>query len=303
MKRNLIQIITLCLCVVVVLITFWQNQRLNDYQNLLKNRIDNLSTEINNEIQGISNSIEQELEESFRSVAKYALEPKQIDKENQTLIADVSITLKKWHDDTKILLFAIIGDQSISISMDEENNGTFVGQLALPLENNYEIELTALISGGGMTIQETIGTWGDVFMLLPLQSSGGGWSGPDYNNGVLSSQFQISITGQDEKLEEIYNPTFKIFKNGKIEQNVTGVVDPYLTDTSCVNYTVDMKDYIWSMECDVGDVIEIHFCCEDTYGLGYDFLFATWVVQEATGDNQESVDVQSGEKSLTLYWP
>ena len=57
------------------------------------------------------------------------------------------------------------------------------------------------------------------------------------------------------------------------------------------------------MACDVGDVIEIRFRCEDEFGLGYDFLFQTWVAEGETADNQASAGGQSGSSLLELYWP
>ena len=61
--------------------------------------------------------------------------------------------------------------------------------------------------------------------------------------------------------------------------------------------------YDWSVACEVGDVIEVRFRCEDEFGLGYDFLFQTWVAEGETADNQASAGGQDGSVPLELYCP
>ena len=68
------------------------------------------------------------------------------------------------------------------------------------------------------------------------------------------------------------------------------------------NYAAEYEH--WNMECEAGDNIDIRFRCEDTYGLGYDFLFANWVAVDETYDNTQSASLSQGnDKPLELYWP
>ena len=143
-------------------------------------------------------------------------------------------------------------------------------------------------------------------MLLPLQNNGGSWSGPDYRQGVLSSKFNIAISGQDGVPGPIKEAKFQIYKNGELTQTLSGVVDPYASASDGICYTVDTEVNLWSMECDIGDTIDIHFLCQDEYGLGYDFLFQTWTVEGETPDNLVRGSSSSGTNSdanLRLYWP
>ena len=140
-------------------------------------------------------------------------------------------------------------------------------------------------------------------MMLPLRNSGGGWSGPEYREGVMSSQFNITIEGQDAVPGPIQNPQFLTYKNGELVLTQDAVEDPYTSGTNAVCYTVDTENYDWSVACEVGDVIEVRFRCEDEFGLGYDFLFQTWVAEGETADNQASAGGQDGSVPLELYWP
>ena len=161
-----------------------------------------------------------------------------------------------------------------------------------------------MITGGGESRRVDLGGWGDISMLLPLQSSGGGWSGPVYRDGVLSSQFNIAIEGQDnQRPGVIENPEFQVYRNGELKQTFGAVIDPSAGSSSGVCYTVDTEDHRWSLECDEGDVIEIRFLCQDEFGLGYDWLFANWTPEGEIPENQAAAGVVSGLGDLKLTWP
>ena len=303
MKKNWMQIITLCLCGVLLVVTIAQGRQLSEFQRKMENQMDHLRSDVEHEIQYISNDIERELEEANRVVAEYALEPKGIDKENRSLQAEASVTLKEWYEDTQIVLLARVGNEELSLPTTADGNGTFSSQLSLPLEGNYEVFLDALVTGGGLTKKETLSAWGEISMMLPLRNSGGGWSGPEYREGVMSSQFNITIEGQDAVPGPIQNPQFLTYKNGELVLTQDAVEDPYTSGTNAVCYTVDTENYDWSVACEVGDVIEVRFRCEDEFGLGYDFLFQTWVAEGETANNQASAGGQDGSVPLELYWP
>ena len=304
MKKNWLQIITLCLCAALLIVVISQGRRLDQYQRQTKSSIDNLKQTVENEMYLVSDRIQNELEEANRVVAQYALEPTGIDKGNKALTTDVSVTLKEWYADTEITVLATIDGKKVSLPATADGAGSFVAQLSIPLEGNPEVLLDALITGGGLTKQETLSAWGEISLLLPLRQDGGGWSGPDYRDGVLYSQFTTTITGQDGIPVSIHNPVFQIYKNGELAQTIAAIVDPYMSASNGACYTVDSADGDWGIACDVGDVIDIRFLCEDQYGLGYDFLFATWPVQGETPENSASAGGQFGSSSdLKLYWP
>ena len=303
MKKNWMQVVTLCLCGILMAVTLVQGKQLNEIQRQMDDRMDNLRDSVEREIRNISNDIERELEEADKVVVEYVLEPQGIDTENRSLQATASVALKEWYDDTEIVLLAKVGDNELSLPMQGDGSGSYASQISLPLEGNNEVFLDALVTGGGLTKKETLGGWGDISMLLPIQNSGGGWGGPEYRDGVMSSQFHITIRGENGTPAPVQNPQFLTFKNGELVQTQEAIEDPYSGAREGRCYTVDTENNEWSVACDVGDVIEIRFRCEDEFGLGYDFLFQTWVAEGETTDNQASAGGQSGSSLLELYWP
>lgn len=295
MKKNWMQLVNMCLCALLLVLVLVQGQKLNDYQALIDDQMARLNTDFQNEMENLSFTIEQELEDASRVVLQYELEPKGIDKETHTLIADVSLSLKEWTEDTQVTLLATVGGQDVSLPLEGAQNGVFSGELSFPLDDGTSISFSATVSGGGLTRQESLGDWGDISMLLPLRQGSLFWSGRDYTNGVMSGHFGISVEGQDGLPPEIHNPVFQVFKNGTLVQTLAAVNDPYSYSPSGISYTTDTEDDTWRLECAPGDAIEFHFLCEDSYGLGYDFLFAVWNAGE------EELDIQA--EHLTLYWP
>ena len=119
----------------------------------------------------------------------------------------------------------------------------------------------------------------------------------------MSSQFNISITGQKDEAVVVNNPEFRVYRNGELVQELEAVAYPNDFDSS-INYAVHKDHEKWSIECEVGDSIEIRFRCEDKYGLGYDFPFANWTAVEETNDNTHSAGASQGTiKPFEIYWP
>ena len=303
MKKNWTQIITLCLCVILLAVTFIQGKRLSEFQQQMNNKMDFLRDGVEHEIQNISNNLEHELEKANQVVAEHKLESSGIDKETHSLLGTASITLKQWYEDTKVTLLARIGDDEISVPMISNGNGAYSCSLSLPLEGNLEVFLDALITGGGLTKKEALHAWGDVSMLLPLSDSGGGWGGPTYKDGIMRSNFHITLTGQNGKPDPVKNPQFLTYKNGELVQTQNAIEDPDSAPHNGICYTVDTEDYKWSVPCDIGDVIDIRFRCEDKYGLGYEFLFQSWFVEGDTVENHDGAGAQYGSSLMELYWP
>ena len=132
----------------------------------------------------------------------------------------------------------------------------------------------------------------------------------------MSSQFSITIRGFDDKLltvqEEqdapasVQNPEFHIYKNGELEQTINAVADSYAEGSNEINFSVSSPGSSeWSVECENGDVIDIHFVCRDEYGLGYDFFFQSWKAQSETTDNYGVGGITSeynSSEALRLFW-
>lgn len=304
MKKNGLQILTLCLCVVLLVIVVIQGRQIQEYKFQLDYRLDEMEQSLSNEIYHISSNLAWELEEADKAVTDYSLEPVGIDWENRALLADVSVTLKEWYEDTAVTLMATMGEEDVTMPLTMGEDGACSGRLSLPLEGNSDLFLTARISGGGLIRQEELGGWGDYSMLLPLRQAGGGWSGPEYQDGVLTcSYFEILIERTDGDAVMVQNPEFWFYRNGELVQTLEAVNDPHNTSDSGYYYGVDSEDHAWSIECGLGDSIEVRFRCEDEFGLGYDFPFQSWVVEGETSEDEFSVSGYDGSAGLTLFWP
>ena len=215
----------------------------------------------------------------------------------------MTLSLRRWAADTTVILLVELNGETLEFPMAGES-GTFEAAVGLPVAERGELVFTALITSQGETSREQMMGYGDFSMLLPLQTDGGGWSGPEYQGGVMSSQFNVSLTGRDyQQPGEIRDPKFQVYRNGELVQTIAAVIDPYSGSGNGVNYTVDTEDYHWSLECDEGDVIEIRFLCQDEFGLGYDWLFANWTPEGEIPENHAAAGVMSGLGDLKLTWP
>lgn len=326
MKNNWIQYLSIALCAVMLIIVIVQGKKLDEYQSQVSNQVEALRRSVNDDMQNIRYYVDNQLENADKLVSSYEIMPSGIDKDNHFLKAEVSVLLKEWYEDTEVELIAMIGQQNITIDMNGDGTGNFRGQISFPVEGNNEVFLSTQISGGGLTKKEELGGWSDFSMLLPLQSSGGGWSGPEYRDGVMSSQFSVSIRGFANGMLKVYddqdgpasvqNPEFHIYKNGELEQTLPAIagsqednlriaagLEPEVrAERSEITYSVGDG---WCIECENGDVIDIHFVCYDEHGLGYDFFFQSWKVETETSDNYGAGGASSGYSSeaLRLFWP
>lgn len=326
MKNNWIQYLSFALCVVMLIIIIVQGKKLDEYQIQVNSQIQSLKMSVNDDIQSIRYYIDNQLENADKLVSSYKLKPSGIDKDDHCLKGEVSVSLKEWYEDTEVELIATVGQQNVNVNMNGDGTGSFIGQISLPVEGNNEVFLCTQISGGGLTKKEELGGWGDLSMLLPLQNSGGGWSGPEYRDGVMSAQFSVSIRGFEGGMLKVYedpdgpasvqNPEFHVYKNGKLEQTLpaiagfpedniriaAGLEPESHAESSEITYSVGNE---WSIECETGDVIDIHFVCLDEYGLGYDFFFQSWKAQSEANDNYGAGGVASeynNSEALRLFW-
>ena len=327
MKNNWMQYLSLALCAVMLIIIIAQGKKLDEYQTQVNSQIQSSRMSLNDDIQSLRYYIDNQMEKADKVVSSYELTPSGIDKNNHFLKVAVSLSLKEWYEDSKVELIAMLNQTKIEVDMNGDGAGGFRGEISLPLEGDMPIYLSAQISGGGMIQKEDIGGWGNLSMLLPLRNSGGGWSGPEYRDGVMSSQFSISIRGFGNEMLQVYeeqgipasvqNPEFHVYKNGEFEQRLPAIagspednlriaagLEPEMrAQISEITYSVGDD---WNIKCEVGDVIDIHFVCYDKYGLGYDFFLQSWKAQNETQDNYSAggtVSEYGNSEALKLFWP
>ena len=304
MKKNWISIVSLVLNVVLLVSVIGLSAKLERTEENLRGWIGHVESEVQESTETVVRRMEHILEDSGKQVAEFAVEPIGMDAENRTLEVSLRLNLRRWSADTTVTVVGTVGADMFREVLSAGAAGNYSGTVSLPVESNTEIWLTADVTTDGVTTREELGGWGDISMLLPLQTGGGGWDGPVYQDGILSSQFHITIEGQDnQRPGAIENPEFQIYRNGELVQTIAAVIDPYSGSSSGVCYTVDTEDHRWSLECDEGDVIEIRFLCQDEFGLGYDWLFANWTPEGEIPENQAAAGVVSGLGDLKLTWP
>ena len=303
MKKNWMQLLSLLMSVVLLALLVRQSQTVEDLRRSLQS-VENRMYDLEDEVRGISGDVTRAVEEAANPIQNWEVQPAGIDKENQRLLANVVLELKTWQEDTVVHLETVVGADQHILALPVNSVGTCSGVMQFPVNEQCEVRLAAVITGGGESRRVDLGGWGDISMLLPLQSDGGGWSGPEYRDGVLSSQFNVSVTGWDyQQPGQINEPKFQVYRNGELVQTIAAAIDPYSGSSNGICYTVDTKDYRWSLECDEGDTIGIRFLCQDEYGLGYDFLFANWTVEGETPENVSEAGAMSGLGDLELTWP
>ena len=304
MKKNWISIVSLVLNVVLLVFVIGLAVKLERTEENLRGWIGHVEDEVQESRDSVVSRVESLLEEAEKQVAEFSVEPIGMDAENRALEVSLRLNLRHWSADTTVTVVGTVGTDALHEVLSADAAGSYSGTVSIPVESGTEILLTAVITTGGEIVREELGGWGEISMLLPLQSDGGGWSGPEYRDGVLSSQFNVSVTGWDDQQPgEIRDPKFQVYRNGELVQTIAAVIDPYSGSSNGVNYTVDTEDYRWSLECDEGDEIEIRFLCQDEYGLGYDFLFGRWAVAGETVGRVSSAGAMSGLADLRLTWP
>ncbi len=302
MKKNWISIASLVLNVVLLAGLFWVGSEVKELRRETEHLLDHLDNEIY-VIRNQMSDIRVTQREQIEFVEEFRFEPTGLNQETKQMEGTMTLSLRRWAADTAVTLLAELNGEPREIPMIGEN-GTFKTTVGLPVTGQGELVFTALITSQGETSREHVMGYGDFSMLLPLQTGGGGWDGPVYQNGILSSQFHITIDGQDNKKPgDIENPEFRIYRNGELVQTFGAVIDPTAGSSSGFCYTVDTEDSRWSLECDEGDVIEIRFLCQDEFGLSYDWLFAAWTPEGETPENQAAAGVVSGLGDLELTWP
>ncbi len=302
MKKNWVQLVTLCLCLILLVIAIRQGNQLKEFREQTNEQIEILQSAVINTIQSNVNSVVGMLQEAEGLVADYTLESNGIDKGTHSLKLAVSVTLKKWHEDTELMLLAKTGAEEISFPMVSDSDGVYSKEILLPLETGTQTSFEVMITGEGGTQREILRSLGDITYLLPVQHSGRGWAGLGYEAGRMSNTFNIELEGQNGILGDIENARFLTYRNGELVQTQKAVLTPSSTTAMGRCYTVDTEEHLWSTECEEGDIIEIRFCFEDEYGLGYDFWYQTWSVDDK-GNVNAVVNDSTESSDLRLYWP
>lgn len=284
MRKNALQIVTLAFCVVLLIVTIGQGRKLEEYRSQLSSEMTNKYSMLYNELLSVSNRIERKLEEDSRLVEDYALEPIGLDRISRSLLAETSVTLKEWYEDTEVTLLVTVQEEEKRLPMTADGNGVFTGQMSLPVEEECEIWLNVSVSGGGLTRREELGSWSDISMLLPVQMHSWGGSVPVYKDGVLSiSSQEGDLEMRDGSPLKVSNVCYRLYVNGELV-----IEEPECWD--------------WVHACAEGDAVRMTLFCRDEYGLGYEFTLDEFVCDEDASDHGTGFTSSNGTASPVLSW-
>lgn len=289
MGKNWTQKLTLALNVVLVLLLLWQGARLEELQRSMTDRDNEMLRrfqDLQNQVANVSDS----LKEQGTPIESWTLEPTGLDSESRTLTADVVVQLRQWSPDSVVDLTITCGGETERAALSVNETGVCQGEIAIPTARG-EIRLETAVTSGGVTVWEDLGGWEGIYMLLPLQLSGSSVSGPTYQEGALSSNFDLVLA--NESGTEVLNPVFRIYRNGNLEQEVEAEPSQTMSTGSSDDqvYATALPDQTMQLDCDPGDRIEIRFSCTDGYGLGYDFAYLSWaILEDGSVADQEITD-------------
>jgi len=282
MKKNWVQIVTLVLCAVLLVVTIMQGRRLQELRTHLDTELSKMETHFDRAISNVDDQVAYQLEEAAKLIEGFEVQPLYVDKESQTLEASVVLTLKQWSEDTQVDVTAVIGTNTFITRLPVNANGTCRGQVAFPLEEQTEVRLEAAVITNGITTRQELTAWTDISGLLPLWYSGGGWGGPYWEAGLLTcDNIQIDISNRENESVQVDEPKFHIYCNGELMQELPGM------------YQTNLE-----IPCQEGDLVEIHFLCEDEFGLTYEFYFLGWRIRDGVAEEYYT----DGWESPKLSW-
>ena len=214
MKKNGLQVISLVLNVALLVGLFWVGSEVKELRREAWDQHRNIYNEIDATREQVHN-IRLAQREQTELVEDFHFEPTDLNEETRRLEGTMNLSLRRWAADTDVILLVELNGETWELPMTGES-GTFETVVGLPVTEHGELIFTALITSQGETNREQMMGYGDFSMLLPLQSDGGGWDGPEYRDGVLSSHFNVSVTGRDyQHPGEIRDPKFQVYRNGQ----------------------------------------------------------------------------------------
>lgn len=270
-KKNGMQLLTLVLCAVLLVLNLFQRAELAELKgqlNAFSYRLDRLDGAVND----TSGMVARELEEVARVAADYDLHVTGMDQNSRRLLAQVSVTLRQWREDTAVTLLVDQTGETEEFPMAGQGGGTFYADVSIPAEGERELSLSVLVDTAGTVTREELGGWGDVSMLLPLQLSSWGGSTPRYQNGAVQiDSYSVDLETTDGQAASEKNASYRLYVNDKLVKEAA----------ACQG---------WEQSCQAGDIVMLTFACEDEFGLGYEFCLYQAMITERGGMDELPVE-------------
>lgn len=302
MKKNGIALASLALNLVLVALVLWQGSRLDTLEQDLWNVQANL-LDRQDQVMDEVDALREDVREGERLIADWSLEPAGLDSETQSLLAEVVLQLRQWGADTSVKLTILTPAGETVQTIPADAGGICRGPVSLALGEQGGVSMTAAVTTEGVTIQEDLGGYEDLFMLLPVQVTGGSFGSPTYRDGKWSAHIAVTVKMESESVD-VLDPAFAVYRNGSLVQQVNAVVSRTLETVgeNKTAYAPDLPEETFSVEARQGDRIQISFTCKDGFGLGYAFPFFEETIESVTPGNQTGEGGFTG-MAPTLTWP
>ena len=278
-RRDWKKIAAAVFCAVLLGLNLWQLRQISDLRGQLGSVETNLQMETRRLDERLVN-VQRAAQEADAAVLDWEYTTA-VNRETRSLGVAISVTLKEWRPDTAVELVwtAEAGETGGPVSLTHNGVGTFTGTLDLPVEQSSQgVSLDVKIMDDETARRESLGYLDDVPALLPVQSSGWSYSGPDYTrdkdrNGTLTiPDCDIWLEGcKGESLSGIFDAVFRLRRNGEIAAEKTAMFGDTLQQYTCWDLT---------SEAQIGDSLDLTFFCRDESGLGYEFFLNGWEIDE-----------------------
>ena len=270
MKKNLIQYLTLLLCFILLALCITQTCRLQAYRSQINREMEELKNELSSAIENIRYDLRNELEEAAQPVEDYEVTLSDIDFESRTISLAVVVNLKQWSADSAVTLIISGETDKNTVEMVPDGTGAYFAPLDISLEDMDGFWLEAMVTTGGVSTKMELTGYPDVASLLPLYSSGSGWTGPYYDHGVLTLDFDIFLDWQYQQPGTISNPLFDIYVNGELVQTHPA------QESASGSYGIQLLQ----IECGENDNVRMVFRCEDSFGIRYRFTCMEFTLED-----------------------
>ena len=288
MKDKLIQILTLLLCFILLAVAISQNRRLEAYRCEMEQQYNQLQSEIRDISSQVGFQLRQELESAAQPISSFEVDYRSINTGSRTLETEVTLTLKQWSKDTAVTLTARFDDSQVTSETVHEGAGFFSAPLSIPMEGTDSITLTATVTTGGVNTQQELAVYSDFESMVPLGFSGCSWSAPDYSQGSLNTDFDITLEWREDWSGTVELAQFEIYVNNELTQTVP--VQEFSNDA--LHFSLSR----WGIPCGENDTVHVTLRCEDSYGIGYVFSGPRITLEDGRPTDQGAVE------SAQFYW-
>lgn len=292
MKKNWMLMVSLALNVVLLAGLVFLGGKMENFHAETMSRLNQMASDVD-VIQERVGAIRETQREQTEFVEGHSFDVTGVDAETGTLNGTMELTLRRWAEDTTVELLVTVNGESRTVPM-TGTEGVFTAPVSLPLDGDGELFFEAAVAADGMTQREFV-TGASAETLRPLRYAGGGYSGPEYRDGVLE------VLAYDAGLERQYgadvvDPVFRVVKNGVTVQEVPAVISgtTEYSDPDMVDYAPDTEDKSLRVECVEGDTVEIRLTCQDSFGVDYEFSLNEWDIDRELLERESGSATASG---------